>query len=88
MPDVDIDINESFVHKYNIQSGDILKINSNSESQTVKGFYRVINITVAKSKSNLKLQFSKTGKFIPRVSDFLDVLEAIMGRVHDLELNS
>ncbi len=87
-PDVKIDIEEELVHKYSMEAGDVLKITTNSETQTVKGFYRVISIDVTSSKSTIKLQFSKTGKFIPRISDNIDILEAILVKIHDLELNS
>jgi len=87
-PDVSIDINEDFIHKYKLESGDIIKISANSETQTVKGFYRVVDIIVSSDNSKIKLQFSKSGKFIPRISDSLDILEAVLTKLHDIELNS
>jgi len=86
--DVKIDIKEETIHKYKMQSGDIIKIVSNSETQTTKGFYRLIDVITSNTKSLLKLQFSKTGKFIPRISDSLDILEATLIKIHDIELNS
>ena len=87
-PDVKLNVSVDVVNKYNLQSGDIIKINSNSETQTVKGFYRIINITVSNLNSTIKLQFSKTGKFLPRISDSLDIFEATILKLQDLELNS
>ena len=43
---------------------------------------------MSNTASALKLQFSKTGKFIPRISDVLDILPAALLKIHDLELNS
>ena len=88
IPDVKINISEDIIHKYQIESGDVIKISSNSETQTVKGFYRAVEVSVSSETSFVKLQFSKTGKFIPRVSDSLDILDAIMIKLHDIELNS
>ena len=87
-PDVKIEIRNETIQKYNMQSGDIIKIISNSETQTVKGFFRLISVVASNSRSLIKLQFSKTGKFIPRISDSLDILEATLIKLHDIELNS
>ncbi len=87
-PDVAIAIRNETIQKYDMQSGDIIKIISNSETQTVKGFFRVISVVSSSLRSFVKLQFSKTGKFIPRLSDSLDILEAALIKIHDIELNS
>ena len=87
-PDVTIDITESVIHKYNMQSGDVIKINSNTQTQRVKGFFRIIEVNLALRKSSLKLQFSKDGQFLPKISDSLDILQAALIKIHDLELNS
>ncbi len=87
-PDVNIDINQSTVHKYDMKSGDIIKIISNSRTQKVKGFFRLIDVIIGSSRSSIKLQFSKTGQFLPRITDSLDILSAALIKIHDLELNS
>ncbi len=87
-PDLTIDITQSTVHKYDMKSGDIIKIISNSQTQKVKGFFRLINVIIGSSKSSIKLQFSKTGQFLPRITDSLDILSAALLKIHDLELNS
>ncbi len=87
-PDLTIDINQSTIHKYDMKSGDIIKIISNSPTQKVKGFFRLINVIIGSSKSSIKLQFSKTGQFLPRITDSLDILSAALIKIHDLELNS
>lgn len=87
-PDVVIDINQSTIHKYDMKSGDVIKLISNSQTQTVKGFFRLIEVTLSDVRSVIKLQFSKDGKFLPRISDSLDILEAALIKIHDLELNS
>ena len=87
-PDVKLDISQDIINKYNMKSGDIIKINSNTQTQTVKGFFRLIEIVIANSKNTVKLQFSKTGVFLPRVSDSLDILNAALIKIHDIELNS
>ncbi len=86
--DVSINIREETIQKYKMKSGDIIKIVANSETQTVRGFYRLIKVITASTRSLIKLQFSKTGKFIPRISDSLDMLEATLIKIHDIELNS
>ena len=45
-------------------------------------------VIISDSDTSLKLQYSKTGKFIPRISDSLDILETTIKKIHDLELNS
>lgn len=87
-PDVQIDVNRETIYKYNMESGDIAKINSNTETQTVKGFFRIIEVKTGSRRSSIKLQFSKSGKFLPRISDNLEILEATLIKLHDLELNS
>lgn len=88
VPDVKFDINQETINKYKMESGDIIKITSNSETQTVKGFYRLIEVILSSSKNSVKLQFSKTGKFLPRIADSLDILEAAFIKIRDIELNS
>ena len=87
-PDVSINITQSTIHKYDMKSGDIIKIISNTQTQKVKGFFRLINVVIGSSSSSIKLQFSKTGKFLPRITDSLDILSAALLKIHDLELNS
>jgi len=87
-PDVKIGVTNEIIQKYNMISGDIIKIIGNTETQTVKGFFRLIEVVSASTKSIIKLQFSKTGRFIPRISDSLDILEAALIKIHDVELNS
>lgn len=87
-PDVKLDVTQDTINKYGLESGDIIKINSNTETQTVKGFYRIIEVILSSGKNSLKLQFSKDGKFLPRISDSLDILEATLLKLQDIELNS
>ncbi len=87
-PDVSIDITQSTIHKYDMKSGDVIKIISNTQTQKVKGFFRIIDVIIGSSNSSIKLQFSKTGQFLPRISDSLDILSAALIKIHDLELNS
>ena len=87
-PDVSINITQSTIHKYDMKSGDIIKIISNTQTQKVKGFFRLIDVIIGSTKSSIKLQFSKTGQFLPRITDSLDILSAALIKIHDLELNS
>ena len=86
--DVVIAVSADTINKYKMESGDIVKITTNTETQTVKGFYRIVDVTQSNSASAIKLQFSKTGKFLPRISDSLNILAAAMTKIHDLEMNS
>jgi len=87
-PDVTIGISVETINKYDMRSGDIIKITTNNSTQTVKGFYRLIEIILSDTTGVIKLQFSKTGKFIPRITDTLDILAASLSKIHDIELNS
>lgn len=87
-PDVDVDVDEEVIHRYDIQSGDVIKVNSVTPTQSVKGYFRVIEVTVSNVRSALKLQFSRNGKFLPRITDSLDIFAAAIRKIHDIELNS
>lgn len=88
VPDVNIDISNEIIGKYKMESGDTIKISANSETQTVRGYYRLIEIILSNSRSSVKLQFSRDGKFLPRISDSFDILEAALLKIQDIELNS
>lgn len=87
-PDITLNISEEIINKYNLQSGDVIKINSNTETQEVKGFFRIIELNITDSQNTIKLQFSKDGTFLPRISDSLDILEAALIKIRDIEMNS
>lgn len=87
-PDVVLDVESDLIHKYNMKSGDVIKIISNTSTQNVKGFYRLIEVTDSNTRSAVKLQFSKDGKFIPRISDSLDILKAALIKIKEIEMNS
>ena len=87
-PDVTIDVTEEIINKYDMKSGDILKIASTTETQKVKGFFRIIELNMSNTKNSLKLQYNKNGKFLPRASDTLDMLKTLVQKIHEIELNS
>ena len=87
-PDVTIDISNEIIKKYDLKSGDIIKIIASTSTQKVKGFYRIVSLVHGDDRSIVKLQFSSDGKFIPRISDSLEILNAALIKIKEIELNS
>ena len=85
-PDINMTLLSKSVDKYQIEVGDIIKVIANKPSSTIKGFYRVVSLSRNKTQAKLKLQYSKNGTFIPRVSDSLDIIDALMIKIKDLEI--
>ncbi len=85
-PDIKITLGEELVNKYGMETGDVIKITSVDVSQSVKGFYRIIQLNGNDKSYTLRLQYSKDGKFIPRLMDSLDISETILEKIQELEI--
>lgn len=86
--DVKIDITHDMVDKYDMRSGDIIRIVNNTATQTVRGYYRIMQIRINNRSATIKVQFSRSGKFLTRLFDSEEVLESSLVKIQDIELNS
>ena len=86
-PDVEIEITKELLRQYELESGDVLKINAISFTQQIKGYYRIIKIVLSQENAKITLQFSKDGIFIPRISEYTDLFQGIFTRVKELEID-
>jgi len=87
-PDVNLELSKDLIQQYNLQLGDVFSISSDSITQSVKGFYRVIKLDIDDTKADVTLQYSIDGKFIPRLMDSIDLFAAILNKQKNIEINT
>lgn len=85
-PDINMDVTREVLDKYLLEAGDVIRVIGKRASSHVKGYYRIVEMNRTETKGKLKLQYSRDGKFIPRVMDSLDIIEALMIKLKDLEI--
>ena len=73
--------------EYDIKIGDVLKIVRKLGEVKVRGFYRIVKIAVNSDNAKLTLEFSETGRFIPRLLDTSTVFEKVLEKIRELEIN-
>ncbi len=91
-PDVTIKVSREIVDKYKFESGDIMEIISKDSNQTIKGLYKIVQMSLFNDSKNeeqieIKMKNDIADTFVRKPLDTNDVLELLLDDVTDLKLD-
>ena len=91
-PDVTIKVSREIVDKYKFESGDTIEVISKDSNQTVKGLYKIVELSLFNDNKNeeqieVKLHNDIADTFVRKPLETNDVLELILDDIEQIQLD-